>query len=137
MGRPSVFISYTSHDDRDRATAWRLAGGLRELGADVWIAPGSIPPGDEWRESLIREVLSKATHFLVLLSTASVTANWVLTEIALARDRYEGDLGFRVLPLVTGLLGDYRGREFLDRFQRVPYRDAFPRSSTRWSARWA
>jgi hypothetical protein len=126
VGRPSVFISYTSHDDRDRATARRLAGGLRELGADVWIAPGSIPPGDEWRESLIREVLSKATHFLVLLSTASVTADWVLTEIALARDRYEGDLGFRVLPLVTGLLGDYPGREFIDRFQRVPYRDAFP-----------
>jgi hypothetical protein len=125
VGRPSVFISYTSHDDRDRATARRLAGGLRELGADVWIAPDSIPPGDEWRESLIREVLSNATHFLVLLSTASVTADWVLTEIGLARDRYEGDPGFRVLPLVTGLLGEYQGREFIDRFQRVPYQDTF------------
>ena len=123
--QPHVFISYTNSDDRDRSTAQRLATAVRSMGAHVWIAPESIPAGDEWREALVRQVLSESTHFLVVLSATSIATEWVLTEIELASERYHNDPAFRVLPLVTGRLGEYRGREFINRFQRVPYHDTF------------
>jgi hypothetical protein len=58
-------------------------------------------------------------QFLVVLSTTSITAEWVLTEVELASERYHNDTSFRVLPLVTGRLGEYREREFINRFQQV------------------
>ncbi|MFC4070962.1 TIR domain-containing protein [Actinoplanes subglobosus] len=123
MARPSVFFSYGNGDERDRGTAHRLAGGLRSLGAEVWIAPDSIPAGDEWRPVLIQQVLERSTHFVVLLSASSVTSAWVRREIDLAARRHADDPEFRVLPLLTGRFGDYPGREFLNRFQRIPFHD--------------
>lgn len=123
--RLRLFISYANRDDRDRALAERLASALRPIGVSVWLAPDSIPAGDEWRDSLIKQVLSESTHFLVLLSSGSITSEWVLAEIALAEERFRQDPDFRVLPLVAGRLGDYPGREFIERFQRVPHRDLF------------
>src|SRR5919108_135129 len=114
-----VFISHTTRDNRDSRLAHRLADGLKERGAGVWIAPDDIPAGDEWREDLAEAVLDRSTHFLVVLSAASTRARWVLEEIRLARERYENSKDLTILPLPVGKLGKYANSEFLATLQQV------------------
>ena len=92
-------MSHTTRDRRDLSLAHRLAASLEERGAKVWIAPESIPIGTEWQPHLVSAILAKSTHFLVILSRASIEAEWVIEEIRLARERYERDRSFRVLSL--------------------------------------
>jgi TIR domain len=121
-----VFLSHTTRDKRDFALAHKLASALRLRGADVWIAPESIPPGERWASDIVEGVMRGSTHFFVILSSASTQAEWVLREIELAQTRQEHDATYRVLPLVVGALGDYRGKTFVDTLQQVPYHDEFP-----------
>jgi len=118
-------VSHTTRDRRDLSLAHRLAASLEERGAKVWIAPERIPIGTEWQPHLVSAILAKSTHFLVILSRASIEAEWVIEEIRLARERYERDRSFRVLSLVTGDLGDYEGSDFIGRMQALPYEDEF------------
>lgn len=118
-----VFISHTTRDQRDLNLAHKIAHGLNLLGIKTWIAPDNIPSGEEWEQKLIRGLLEQATHFLVILSAASIQAEWVLKEIEMARARYEGDPGFVIFPLVTGDLGEYPHNEFMGKFQYVNYDD--------------
>jgi hypothetical protein len=121
--KPSVFISHTTRDRRDSHLAHVLARGLRARGAQVWIAPESVPAGEEWREEIASGVMDRCSHFLVIISTASVAAPWVLEEISLARKRRENDGAFSVLPLLVGEVPHYRNRRFLDAFQHITYHD--------------
>ncbi|HEX8704662.1 MAG TPA: TIR domain-containing protein, partial [Myxococcaceae bacterium] len=121
--KPKVFISHTTRDIRDSTLAHTLAAGLRERGAEVLIAPDSIPPGYEWKPHLIQRMLKECTHFLVLLSAASSSAEWVLREIELARQRYTASQAPQILPLYLGKLDRFEGDDFLSRFQKVPYRE--------------
>ncbi|WP_164009912.1 TIR domain-containing protein [Pyxidicoccus trucidator] len=120
---PSVFISHTTRDPRDAALARSLELGLRERGAKVWIAPRSIPVGAEWEPHLVQGLMEQSTHFLVLLSAASVTSEWVLKEIELARKRYAASGPLRILPLRLGEPGAFAGADFLSQFQEVPHDD--------------
>jgi hypothetical protein len=122
---PKLFISHTTHDQRDHILADRLAKGLRQRGASVWIAPESIPAGAEWRARIVSAILNECTHFLVILSAASTNARWVLKEIQLVKQRCEQGAACTILPLVAGQLSSYRGMEFIDRFQTVPYHENF------------
>jgi hypothetical protein len=124
VAQPTVFISHTTQDPRDFARAHGLAGELRELGAEVWIAPDSIPAGAEWQEQIISGLLERCRSFLVLLTPASSRSEWVLREVALARTRYErGAAGFSILPIIVGEVGDSPAVAFLRRFQAVPWRE--------------
>jgi hypothetical protein len=123
--RPKVFLSHTTRDRRDHALAHALARGLRARGANVWIAPDNIPPGDRWAENLVSAVLEECTAFLVIVSAASRDAAWVGREIQLAQARAKEDPAFRVLPLRVGAVRDHPQGEFLDTLQAVPYHDAF------------
>ena len=122
---PTIFLSHTTRDTRDVALAHRLAVGLRARGAGVWIAPDSIPSGDQWEEQVIAGILETCSHFLVILSAASVRASAVIEEIDLARQRYARERDFRILPLVMGDLETYPNRDFIDTFQRIPVADDF------------
>jgi TIR domain len=123
--RPKVFLSHTTRDRRDHALAHALARGLRARGANVWIAPDSIPPGDQWAEKLLSGIMQECTAFLVIVSAASRDAEWVGREIQLAQARANEDPAFRVLPLRVGAVGDHPHSEFLDKLQDIPYHDAF------------
>jgi hypothetical protein len=123
--QPAVFLSHTTRDKRDFALAHKLASALRLRGADVWIAPESIPPGERWAADIVEGVMQGTTHFLVILSAASVQAEWVLREIELAHSRQQRDVAYRILPLVVGTLGSFPGKEYLDALQQVPYHDEF------------
>lgn len=119
---PKVFISHTTQDKRDLAMAQTLAKGLQAGGADVWIAPDRIPSGSQWEREIVEAIL-KCSHFVVILSSASITAGWVQREIELARERYEIDKTFQILPLLVGKIGAYPNEDFLSQFQNLKYFD--------------
>ena len=75
--QPLIFLSHTTRDLRDRKLAHKLADGLRAQNAQVWIAPDSIPTGDNWEKQIVAGIIEKCTHFLVILSHGSAEAKWV------------------------------------------------------------
>ena len=109
-----VFISHTTSDPRDHALARSIADAIRKEGGGVWIAPDNIPAGDDWKKNLVRGILEECTHFLVILSAASIQSRWVIEEIDLARQRRSSDASFSILPLQAGRVQDYPGKEFID-----------------------
>lgn len=76
-GPPLVFLSYASED---RDIAERVARDLIARGIDVWWDQWEIKSGDSLRRK-IDEGLTRCTHFVVLLSSASATKPWVNEEI--------------------------------------------------------
>lgn len=120
-----VFISHTTKDKRDHSLALKLAKGLKVRGAQIWISPESIPAGSNWKKEIVLGIIEKCSHFLVILSAASIQATWVLKEINLAKEKCQIDQSFRILPLVTGKLGNYEGKDFIETYQRVPYHEEF------------
>jgi hypothetical protein len=126
VSTPRIFLSHTTRDERDRELAHRLAAGLEARGAQVWIAPESIPPGDAWKEGIVAGVMDGCTHFLVILSASSADAEWVIREIALARERLARDDAFRILPLRVGReLPRFDGRDEIDALQDIAYHASF------------
>jgi len=117
-------VSHTTHDRRDLALARALAEGLRLRGADVWIAPETIPYGATWEAELTQNI-NKATHFVVILSAASIASDWVQKEIELARRRYEQGTNptLQIFPLIVGNIATFPNKDFLDRFQQFDYSD--------------
>lgn len=120
-----IFISHTTRDKRDHKLAFNLANGLRTRGAEVWIAPKSIPAGSKWKERIVSGIMEKCSHFLVILSASSVKAEWVLREIELAQKRFAHESSFKVLPLEVSTLKRYRGKKFIEQFQKLPYHEDF------------
>lgn len=119
----SIFVSHTTRDRRDSALAHYLADGLEKLGAKAWIAPESIPVGRRWKRPLVSAILNDCTHFLVIVSAASMEAPWVLHEIELARKRATQDDEFSVMPLLTGKIEANEALDFVESFQAIPYSD--------------
>jgi hypothetical protein len=120
-----VFISHTTRDERDHLLAQKLAAALRARGVEVWIAPESIPAGERWKEGIVAGIMRSCSHLLVILSAASIEADWVLREIQLAKKRYQQDPGFKILPLAAGKLPPYRNSEFINSLQWVRYHNGF------------
>jgi len=121
----NIFISHTTNDKRDHKLAHDLAKGLEGRGAQVWIAPMNIPVGSKWKKEIIFGIMKKCTHFLVILSASSSKSEWVLNEIGLAQKRSRRDSSFRILTLEVSRLGRYRGKKFIDQFQKIPYMNNF------------
>ena len=94
--RPLVFISHTGAD-HDLVQA--LAAHLQRDGCDTWVDDVDLLVGDSM-PAKIAAAIAAATHFVPVLSTASVQREWVLREIDLALDRLsDTGCGF-VLPCV-------------------------------------
>jgi TIR domain len=91
-----AFLSHAADADAYQAT--RLAAVLRASGLDVWMAPGSIGPGESFAEA-IDKGLEESDYFLVLLSPASLASRWVQLEVYAAIDRAQ-DNKIKVLPLL-------------------------------------
>ena len=124
-GLPVVFVSHTTRDLRDANLAHGLAKGLRSCGAEVWIAPDSIPPGEEWEPQVVAGVMDRCSHFLVIVSAAAIQADWVLKEIRLAKERHDGAGNITILSLVVGQVEKHEWTDFLERFQKVPVQSRF------------
>lgn len=74
---PKVFLS---HAFEDKALARRIAHGLISKGIDTWFDEWCIGAGDSICQR-VNEGLSGCTHFIVLLTPASITKPWVLQEM--------------------------------------------------------
>jgi TIR domain len=92
----SIFLS---HSSRDNPFCTRLANDLTELGVSVWYDQWEIKVGDSLRQK-IADGISGKDFLAVVLSTASVSSQWVAVELnaALARELKEKDVF--VLPLL-------------------------------------
>lgn len=118
----SVFISHTTQDKRDLTLAHKIAKALRSQGIDVWIAPDNIPAGNEWEPQLVQALLEKCTHFLVIISSSSISSKWVLNEIELAKNRYEKHKDLKIIPLYVQENLEFIYGDFLKSLQLLPYR---------------
>ncbi|MBN9602071.1 MAG: toll/interleukin-1 receptor domain-containing protein [Afipia felis] len=74
---PRAFLSYAWED---RQLAEQLASALQANGIDTWWAGWCIGAGDSLRQK-IDEGLADCTHFLVLLTPASIAKPWVNQEM--------------------------------------------------------
>lgn len=92
-----VFISY-SH--ADRSTAERIAKSLNDSGIPVWWDQWDIQPGDSLITKIFEHGLSRATHFIVLLSPESVSSSWVKEELSIATLRRIEEM-VRVIPVLV------------------------------------
>jgi TIR domain len=81
----SCFISYST---KDQDFADHLYADLQAAGARCWFAPHDIQGGRKIHEQ-IDEAIRLHDKLLLILSNASMSSNWVKTEIANARDREE------------------------------------------------
>lgn len=101
MKTPAAFLS---HSGNDASAAERLARDLRKQGVDVWYAEWEIKPGQSLRRK-IDEGIDRATHFLVLLTPASLKSEWVQTELDAALvKRISG--ACRLIPILLGIGAD-------------------------------
>jgi len=75
-----VFVCYARQDEHFVSA---LAGKLKERGVPVWLDLWDIEPGADWDES-IDTALHKCTHFLIVLSSASVASREVRAELRTA-----------------------------------------------------
>jgi hypothetical protein len=115
-GMAQVFLSHAA--DADAGPAARLASALRAAGADVWMAPGSIGPGELFSEA-IDKGLEQSDYFLVLLSPASLASRWVQIEVHAAIDRAQANK-IKILPL---LLTPVAVPPLLSTFQQIDLTD--------------
>lgn len=74
---PKVFLSY-AWEDKDLAS--RIAHALQANGIDTWWAEWCMSAGDSLRQK-IEEGLGDCSHFVVLLTTNSISKPWVKLEI--------------------------------------------------------
>ena len=74
---PAAFLS---HSRDDAVAAGALARDLRANGIDVWYSEWEIKLGDSLRRK-IDEGIDRASHFLVLLTPASLASEWVNIEL--------------------------------------------------------
>jgi hypothetical protein len=88
-----VFVSYARED---AGFALRLAGDLKEKGANVWLDQLDIRPGRQWDREVER-ALSMCNEMLVVLSPAAIDSNNVMDEVAFALDERK-----TVIPILHG-----------------------------------
>ncbi|NDJ33930.1 MAG: TIR domain-containing protein [Chloroflexi bacterium] len=88
---------FISHSTQDAPVAQEIAARLSEAGAQVWIAPNSIRPGEDFLAAIERG-LSTSTHFLLLLSESSMQSNWVRMEINTAI-KLEREGAMQIMPV--------------------------------------
>jgi len=76
--KPLVYLAHASEDHDTLAKP--LAQRLIASGIDVWLDEWEIRPGDSLKRKM-ESGLEQCTHFLVLLTPASIGKAWVETEI--------------------------------------------------------
>jgi hypothetical protein len=73
-------LVYLAHAHEDKDIVKPLAEGLMERGINVWYDTWEIGYGDSLRRKM-EEGLGNCTHFIVLLTEASIKKSWVNEEI--------------------------------------------------------
>ncbi len=83
MSKHIIFISYSR---KDLAFVKTLHRQLESRGLTAWFDQMDIPPGDQWREAIVRAI-TDCKIFLLVLSPAAVHSKHVRKELDLAERR--------------------------------------------------
>ena len=97
--KPAARRIFISHASEDRRLAHDVAGVLRRRRWDAWLDESDIRGGGSWAAS-IQEALRSSSVVVLLVTANSVAKEWVLDEIAAARN-------LRV-PIIPAFLEDVR-----------------------------
>jgi hypothetical protein len=106
----SVFIS---HSTRDQDFADRLYADLQAKGVRCWFAPHDIQGGRKVHEQ-IDEAIRVYDKLLLILSDASMTSEWVSTEISKARKRERRENRRKLFPISLAPFETIRDWECFD-----------------------
>ena len=117
----TVFIS---HANQDKEAVVSLCAALQERGVDTWASVKDIKSGDDW-DKAIEKALETASHMIVMVSQASVAADYVRTEVEWALDNAK-----TVIPLLIEQV------ELPSRWQTLQYVDLTTTAENREIA-WA
>jgi len=96
--QPKVYLAHASDD---KAVVRPIAEYLMSQGIDVWFDEWEIEPGDSLRQKM-EEGLEDMTHFLVVLTKASIAKPWVNKEIDVGLVEQVGGKS-RFVPVVVGI----------------------------------
>ncbi len=99
MARPTVFLSYTRHDE---ALIQRIASDLRECQIDAWYDRWEIKPGDKLLKRILGEAIPTADAFFVYLTPESIKSKWVQDELETAIEEAR-DQDFPILTFVNSV----------------------------------
>ncbi|MCB8926754.1 MAG: SUMF1/EgtB/PvdO family nonheme iron enzyme [Ardenticatenaceae bacterium] len=88
---------FLSHAGQDAEFAHKLAADLRRHGWEIWIAPDSIRPGEEWVDA-INNGLAGSGIFLLVLTPEAIKSRWVYKETNVAINLQNQKL-IRLIPL--------------------------------------
>ena len=77
---PEIFISYSS---KQNLIAHEICQAIREAGFRCWMAPESIPSGNDYQE-MIPDAISSAKIILLILTPDSAQSRWVQKEVGSA-----------------------------------------------------
>jgi hypothetical protein len=97
-GPPRVYLAHASED---KAMVRPIAEYLMANGIEVWFDEWEIEVGDSLRQRM-EEGLAGMTHFMVVLTPASIAKPWVAREIDVGMVRLVGGES-RMVPVVVGL----------------------------------
>jgi len=91
-----IFFSYSHHD---QAPASQMIRELRRVGLEVWqdvkeVRVGSLIPVE------VSSALSQCSGFCVLITSNSISSNWVRAELSAAFMRWTRDPSFTIVPIV-------------------------------------
>lgn len=100
----SVFISYSTADE---AFATKLHGDLQSAGVRCWFAPHDMASGKKVHEQIDRAIQAQ-DRLLLILSTASMSSEWVKTEIANARAKEREQKRQVLFPIALVSFDDIR-----------------------------
>lgn len=113
-----VFISHATEADGEFAN--RLAQDLDRIDIDVWVAPTSIRPGEQWLDAISRG-LETSTHFTLVSTPEAYESSWVRKEYNAAL-LLEADGAIEIIPLE---LKKAKVPLFLREFQRISFLGAY------------
>lgn len=108
----TIFLSHSTQDD---TVVEALREALESYGVSVWDDAQRLSAGEPLTPR-IRQAITEAKHFVVLLSPHACASEWVRKEIQLAREVQQSPKdGYKVIPIlydgvmtkdIPGLLGE-------------------------------
>jgi hypothetical protein len=90
---------FLSHSHADKPFVRKMAGDLRIAGHGIWIDEAEIQIGDSLVEK-IREGLDQVDYVIAVLSSASISSEWVNRELDIATNREIDEKRVVVLPIL-------------------------------------
>ncbi len=82
----TFYSCFISHSSKDRAFVEALNASLRDAGVRVWYAPEDLIPGRKLRDQ-IKRAINSFDKVILVLSSNSMSSDWVVSEIRDARSR--------------------------------------------------